>query len=50
MIHCDSLETPILQQQQNLVRRFGTGELHLSPTMAKVDVRSKAVVLLVLIR
>ena len=40
----------VLQQQQNLGRRFGTGKMHLSPQVAWAAVRSKAVVLLLLIR
>ena len=38
----------LLQQQQNLGRRFGTSKMHLSPPVAKAAVRSKAVVLLLL--
>ena len=38
------------EQQQNLGRRFGTSKMHLSPLEAKAAVRSKAVVLLFLIR
>ena len=38
----------LLQQQQNLGRRFGTSKMHLSPTVAEAAVRSKAVVLLLL--
>ena len=37
----------VLQQQQNLGRRFGTSKMHLSlPPVAKAAVRSKVVVLL----
>ena len=36
----------LLQQQQNLGRRFGTSKMHLSPPVAYAAVRSKAVVLL----
>ena len=38
----------VLQQQQNLGRRFGTSKMHLSPPVGKAAVRSKAVVLLLL--
>ena len=38
----------VLQQQQNLGRRFGTSKMHLSPPVAWAAVRSKAVVLLLL--
>ena len=38
----------VLQQQQNLGRRFGTSKMHLSPPVAKAAVHSKAVVLLLL--
>ena len=38
----------VLQQQQNLGRRFGTSKMHLSPRVAKAAVRSKAVVLVLL--
>ena len=38
----------VLQQQQNLGRRFGTSKMHLSPPVAKAAIRSKAVVLLLL--
>ena len=38
----------VLQQQQNLGRRFGTSKMHLSPPVASAAVRSKAVVLLLL--
>ena len=38
----------VLQQQQNLGRRFGTSKMHLSPSVAKDAVRSKAVILLLL--
>ena len=34
-----------LQQQQNLGRRFGASNMHLSSTVAQGAVRSKAVVL-----
>ena len=42
----------MLQQQQNLGRRFGTSKMHLSPLppVALAAVRSKEVVLLLLIR
>ena len=39
----------VLQQQQNLGRRFGTSKMHLSPPVALAAVCSKAVVLLLLI-
>ena len=39
----------MLQQQQNLGRRFGTSKMHLSPPVAFPALRSKAVVLLLLI-
>ena len=46
---CGIFQTfPVLQQQQNLGRRFGTSKMHLSPPMPKAAVRSKAVVLLLL--
>ena len=38
----------VLQQQQNLGRRFVTNKMHLSPPVASAAVRSKAVVLLLL--
>ena len=38
----------VLQQQQNLGRRFGTSKMHLSLPVAWAAVRSKAVVLLLL--
>ena len=38
----------VLQQQQNLGRRFGTSKMHLSQPVAWAGVRSKAVVLLLL--
>ena len=38
----------VLQQQQNLGRRFGTSKMHLSPPVAWAAVCSKAVVLLLL--
>ena len=38
----------VLQQRQNLGRRFGTSKMHLSPPVAWAAVRSKAVVLLLL--
>ena len=38
----------VLQQQQNLGRRFGTSKMHLSPPVAWAAVRSKEVVLLLL--
>ena len=47
MIHCIRTFL-VLQQQQNLGRRFGTSKMHLSPPVAKTAVRSKAVVLLLL--
>ena len=54
MIHynSESLSFFVLQQQQNLGRKFGTSKMHLNPRvpMALTDVRSKAVVLLLLIR
>ena len=40
----------MLQQQQTPGRRFGTSKMHLSPLVALAAVRSKAVVLLLLIR
>ena len=41
----------VLQQQQNLGRRFGTSKMHLSPPPVVLAAdRSKAVVLLLLIR
>ena len=41
----------MLQQQQNLGRRFGTSKIHLSPPpVAWAAVRSKAVGMLLLIR
>ena len=51
MIHCNSKEVNILvpQQQQNLARRLGTSKMHFSPPVAKTAVRSKAVVLLLLV-
>ena len=39
----------LLQQQQNLGRRFGTSKMHLSPPVALAAVHSKAVVLLLLL-
>ena len=36
----------VLQQQQNLWRRFGTSKMHLSPQVALTAVPSKTVVLL----
>ena len=39
----------VLQQQQNLVRRFGSSKMHLSHLVAWAAVRSKVVVLLLLI-
>ena len=47
-----SLSFFVLQQQQNLGRKFGTSKMHLTPRVpvALTDVRSKAVVLLLLIR
>ena len=46
-----SLTFFVLQQQQNLGRRFGTSKMHLSPLPCEIlaTVRSKAVVLLLLI-
>ena len=38
----------VLQQQQNLGRRFGTSKMHLSPPVAKATVCFKVVVLLLL--
>ena len=40
----------MLQQQQNLERRFGTSKMHLSPLMTLAAVHSKVMVLLLLIR
>ena len=40
----------VLQQQQNLGRRFGASKMHLSLLVAWAAVLSKAVVLLLLIR
>ena len=40
----------VLQQRQNLGRRFGTSNMHLSHLVVKAAVRSKALVLLLLIR
>ena len=40
----------VLQQQQNLGCRFGTGKMHLGLPVALAAVRSRAVVLLLLIR
>ena len=45
-----ALQFFVLQQQQNLGRRFGMSKMHLRPPVALVSVRSKAVVLLLLIR
>ena len=42
--------TFLLQQQQNLGRRFGTSKMHWSLPVARAAVRSKAAVLLLLIR
>ena len=39
----------VIQQQQNLGRRFGTSKMHLSPPVAWAAVPSKAVVLLFLL-
>ena len=54
MIHynSESLSFFVLQQQQNLGRKFGTSKMHLNHRLpvALTDVRSKAVVLLLLIR
>ena len=41
-----SLTCFVLQQQQNLWRRFGTSKIHLSPPVVLAAVRSNAVVLL----
>ena len=49
-LHSYLLNIFLLQQQQNLGRRFGTSKMHLSPKVAFADVRSKAVVLFLLIR
>ena len=46
----DIVKIFMLQQQQNLGRKFGTSKMHLSPPVALTAVRSKAVVLLLLIR
>ena len=48
--HCGSILVLflVLQQQQNLGRRFGTSKMHLRPPVAEAAVRSKAVVLLLL--
>ena len=48
MHHFVSFPVIVLQQQQNLGRRFGTSKMHLSPLVASAAVRSKAVVLLLL--
>ena len=40
----------VLQQQQNLGRRFGISKMHLSPSVALAAVHSNAAVLLLLIR
>ena len=40
----------VLQQQQDIERRFGTSKMHLSPPVALAAVRSKTVVLLLVIR
>ena len=40
----------VLLQHQNLGRRFGTSKMHLSPLVVFATERSKAVVLLLLIR
>ena len=36
----------VLQQRENLGRKFGTNKMHLSPEVALATVRSKAMVLL----
>ena len=48
--HCGSILVLflVLQQQQNLGRRFGTSKMHLRPPVAEAAVRSKAVDLLLL--
>ena len=44
------LNISVLQQQQNLGRRFGTSKIHFSPPpVAEAAVRSKMVILLLLI-
>ena len=48
--HPCELNIFVLQLQQNLGRRFGTSKMQLSPLVVLVAVRSKAVVLLLLIR
>ena len=56
MLHCNSwnsqcgLSIFVLQQQQNLGQIFGASKIHLSPLVALATFRSKAVVLLLLIR
>ena len=52
MINCNhsSIIFFVLQQRQNLGRRFGISKMHINPLVAVADVRSKAVVLLLLIR
>ena len=40
----------VLQQQQNLGRRFGTGKMHFGLPVALAAVSSRVVVLLLLIR
>ena len=40
----------VLHQKQNLEQRFGTSEMHLRSSVALSAVRSKAMVLLLLIR
>ena len=45
-IMCADLQ--VFGSRVNLGRRFGTSKMHLSPPVAKVAVRSKAVVLLLL--
>ena len=40
----------VFHQKQNLEQRFGTSKMHLSSSVALTAVRSKAVVLLLLIR
>ena len=48
--HPCELNIFVLQLQLNLGRRFGTSKMQLSPLVVLVAVRSKAVVLLLLIR
>ena len=49
MIHCE-LNIFVLQQQQNLGQRFGSSKIYLSLPVSLDAVRSKAEVLLLLIR